>query len=141
MPKTKRGAIKMFCYKCAATLKPGAKFCQKCGCEIVATGHAPDTPQEEWFRKPQPSVRAAPTRSILGERQPQTIEATSKKWKGWQLIGWISFFCLICMWFSSPDSAASYSEQMAMTPLKYIFFWVGAVCVFVGRVGAWWYNK
>ena len=72
------------------------------------------------------------------QQTPTTIQATSKRWKMWQLLGWLGFVAglvlLVVGLFNDNMDVAD------LAPTAFLMIGVGAVAVIVGTFFAWWHH-
>ena len=64
-----------------------------------------------------------------------TVEATSKRWKKWQLLGLLCFvpgLVLVIIGLVNDNMGLGLSALLVML--------IGAVAIIVARIGAWWHH-
>lgn len=132
----------IYCVKCEGENDNDAAFCKTCGGPLSALAAlAQDTSPS------RPIAYATPPR----QRPPrvQTVQQTSKTWKGMQLVGALLVLVGVCgavvIQSLSPNSTlaigASSPIPVASIPAVGAIVAVSGVCVYgFGRVMAWWHH-
>lgn len=79
-------------------------------------------------------------RPLGGTAHTQTIEASSKVWKGIQLIGMIAMFLGFCSCAGSCDHNTAEAARQEFARNGVNTFLVGLVGFTIGKGGRWWFH-
>lgn len=123
--------VPVYCGNCEKKVSRSAKYCPHCGHPLLVDKNEVVPYAVEPIRQPCPvqvEHTFAPAHNYV-----QTIEKTSKKWKGWKLITWASFivFMLIAMVSAGNPSAAG---------ICFLLGTVSFVAAIIVEILAWWYH-
>jgi len=105
------------CHECGKEISDKAQSCPSCGCPIQNT----------------PTASQSNASQQVGV---QTIQETSKKWKGMQLIGAILLVIGIISCINQ-TSTGSLTES----PVTGVLIFLGFIFSVIGKFGAWWHHR
>ena len=84
---------------------------------------------------PQQPIASTPQQAV------QTVEQTSKKWKGLQLISVVVWLVSMGMFFTGIGMAESSPDSSVSLITASTFAWIGSVVLFIfAKTMAWWHH-